>query len=78
MERDIVLKKSELDRLRVLHMVLDRKMTQVAAARMMGISVRHTKRLVKRIKTHGDQSIAHANRGKPSPRFESAKRTRGR
>ena len=66
MERDIVLKKKELERLRVLHMVLAQKITQVAAARIMGISNRHTGRLVKRIKAHGDKSIANANRGKPA------------
>lgn len=73
MERDIVLKKYELERLRILHMVLDEKMTQVEAARLMEISYRHTKRLVKRIKTHGDKAIAHANRGKRSLRKISSK-----
>jgi len=70
MEKDkgIMLKKDELEKLRILHMVLDKKINQRAASRMMGISYRQTKRLVKRIKSHGDQSIAHANRGKPSLR----------
>ena len=68
-----MLKKKELERLRVLHMVLDQKMTQVEAAGIMGISSRHTKRLVRRIKADGDKAIAHANRGKPSPRKMASK-----
>lgn len=68
MERDIVLKKHELERLRILHMVLAKKMSQIGASRIMELSYRQTKRIVKRIKLHGDKAIAHANRGKPSLR----------
>ena len=72
MKGDIVLRKHELERLRILHMVLDRKMSQKAASSILGISYRQTKRLVKRIKTRGDSAITHANRGKPSPKKMSA------
>lgn len=68
MEGDIVLKKHELERLGILHMVLAKKMSQKKASRMVNISFRQTKRLIKRIKRHGDQSIVHASRGKPSLR----------
>jgi len=72
MEGDIVLRKHELERLRILHMVLDQKMSQKAASNILGISYRQTKRLVKRIKTRGDSAITHANRGKPSPKKMAA------
>ena len=65
MEGDIVLKKHELERLGILHMVLAKKMSQKEASRMMGISFRQTKRLVKRIKRYGDKSIVHASRSLP-------------
>jgi len=73
MEKDIVLKKYELERLRILHMILAQKMSQIGASEIMEISYRQTKRLVKRIKSYGDKSIAHANRGKPSTRKISPK-----
>jgi len=63
MEGDIVLKKHELERLGILQMVLAKKMSQKKASRMMDISFRQTKRLIKKIKSYGDQSIAHASRG---------------
>ena len=77
MEGDIVLKKYELERLRILHMVLDKRMSQREASGIMGISIRQTKRHVKKIKNDGDKAIVHANRGKPSPRkFSSALETK--
>jgi len=75
MEGDIVLQKHELERLGILHMVLAKKMSQKKASRMMDISFRQTKRLIKRIKRHGDQSIVHASRGKPSGRVRSCNNT---
>ena len=45
MEGDIVLKKYELERLRILHMVLDKRMSQREASGIMGISIRQTRRL---------------------------------
>jgi len=38
------------------------------AAELLSLSVRQVKRLKKRLREHGEAALAHANRGRPSPR----------
>ncbi|MGB8583518.1 MAG: helix-turn-helix domain-containing protein, partial [Candidatus Sulfotelmatobacter sp.] len=38
------------------------------AAALLSLSVRHVKRLKKRMREQGEAALAHANRGRPSPR----------
>jgi len=48
-----LMKKKELERLRVVQMVIDGKITQKQASGFMDLSYRQTKRVVERIKEEG-------------------------
>jgi len=68
MEEDIIkMSKREIERLRIIHRVMDKRLTQVEAAEMMGITDRQVRRIVAKIRKWGDQAIVHGNRGRPSP-----------
>lgn len=56
----------ELLRLHVIHQVFDRKIKQVEAAEKLKISERQIRRIVKRIRTEGDEGIIHKLRGRKS------------
>jgi transposase len=43
-------------------------MACASAAELLGLSVRHIKRLKKRVREDGEAALAHANRGRSSPR----------
>ena len=77
MNKDIIrMTKVELERLKILHRVIEKELTQVKAAEILGISERQAQRIIKGIKEKGDRGIIHGNRGKPSPQKVSAKRER--
>jgi transposase len=59
---------AERDRLVTLKKAKNRLVTQVEAARELGVSVRHVKRLLKMLKQRGDKAVIHGLRGRPSPR----------
>lgn len=68
MRKDIIaMSKKEFKRLPILHKVMERRLTQVKAAEMLDLSDRQIRRIVNKIKSGGDQAIAHRNRGKESP-----------
>lgn len=58
----------ELRRLKVVHEVLERQLTQKAGASMLGLSERHVRRLVRSVREFGDGGIVHRGRGRPSNR----------
>ncbi|HET7442929.1 MAG TPA: ISNCY family transposase [Terriglobales bacterium] len=58
----------ERDRLKVLHEVRKRHITQRQAAVELGISVRWVRSLLKRLRVHGDGGLRHRLRGKASNR----------
>lgn len=58
----------ELNRLKILSLVNQGKLTQVLAAKQLDISERHIRRLLKNLKTKGDRSIISIKRGKSSNR----------
>jgi transposase len=58
----------ELKRLKVVHEVIERHITQRVAAEMIGLSERQVRRLVSGVREEGDSSIVHKARGKPSNR----------
>jgi len=58
----------ERDRLVTLRKVKKRVITQAEAARELGVSVRHVKRLLKALKKRGDTAVIHGLRGRPAPR----------
>lgn len=60
----ITMSKKEIDRLRILHRVIDKHLTQVYGARLLGITDRQVRNLIHKIREHGDKGIVHGNRGR--------------
>src|SRR4029077_4660846 len=63
-----VFRQRDRDRLKVLAAVLDGKRTQAEAARLLGLTPRHVRRLLQRLEAEGDQAVIHGLRGRPSNR----------
>jgi hypothetical protein len=63
-----VFRQRDRDRLKVLAAVLDGKRTQAEAARLLGLTPRHVRRLLERLQAEGDQAVIHGLRGRPSNR----------
>ena len=62
----------ELDILKVLTPVLEGQRTQAEAARLLGFTPRHVRRLLRRLQEGGDAALAHRLRGRPSNRQAEA------
>jgi transposase-like protein len=58
----------EWDRLKVLHEVKKRHITQKQAATELGLSVRWVRKLLVRLRARGDSGLRHGLRGRPSNR----------
>lgn len=58
----------ERDRLKVLHEVKKRYITQKQAAAELGLSVRWVRKLLVRLRSRGDSALRHGLRGRPSNR----------
>ena len=67
-EERIELSQREQDRLKVLHQVEQGYLTQVEAGRRVQVSVRHLRRLLRRVRAEGDRGVVHRLRGQPSNR----------
>src|SRR6202795_1146482 len=79
----IALSQRERDRLRMLHEVKRKQLTQSEAARRLKISDRQIRRLLVGLQKRGDRAVIHGLRGRPSNRryvvrFEQQILTRGR
>ena len=57
----------EIKRVEVMTLIEAGKITGSQAAKMMGISLRQTRRIIKKYRAGGAASLAHGNRGKRSP-----------
>jgi transposase len=69
MREDIIeMTKRELERYQMLGACLKKDITQAKAGELLGLSERHIRRLVKRIRSKGMRGLKHGNRGRPSPR----------
>src|SRR3984893_10324796 len=64
----IALSQRERDRLKVLHEVEQKQLTQLAAAERLKVSDRHVRRMLLRLRQCGDRSLVHGLRGRPSNR----------
>jgi hypothetical protein len=64
----IALSQQERDRLRVLHEVKQKHLTQVEAALRLKVTDRHVRRMLIRMGERGDGGIVHGLRGQPSNR----------
>jgi len=65
-EEGLWMSAKERDRLKVLHEVRKRHITQRQAAAELGISVRWVRTLLNRLRVHGDRGLRHRLRGKGS------------
>ena len=62
----IAMSQRERDRLRVLHEIKQKHLTQVEAARRLKVTDRHVRRMLIRLGACGDGGIVHGLRGRPS------------
>jgi transposase len=73
-EDRILMSVKELRRLHVIQQVLERKMKQVQAAEVLGLTDRQIRRLVKRVGVEGECGLVHRSRGRLSNRAVERKR----
>ena len=66
--RTITMSHAELDRLGVINRVLERRLTQVEAARMLGLGERQVQRLCAAVRRDGADGLVSRKRGRPSSR----------
>src|ERR1700736_510129 len=69
----IALSQRERDRLKVLHEVQQKQLTQAAAAERLKVTDRHVRRMLLRLRGRGDRSLVHGLRGRPSNRKLAAR-----
>src|SRR5258706_11849667 len=69
----ITLSQRGRDRLKVLHEVQQRHLTQVEAAARLKVTDRQVRRMLLRIREHGDGALVHGLRGRPSNRKLAAR-----
>jgi len=67
-EDRVIMSVKELRRVHVLRQTMEKKLTQVTAGTLLGLTPRHIRRLLARVKQAGDQGLAHRGRGTPSNR----------
>ena len=67
-EDRVIMRVKELRRVSVIRHTMEKKLTQVKAGTLLGLTTRHIRRLIKRVEEEGDQGLAHRGRGKPSNR----------
>ena len=67
-EDKVIMSVKELRRVHVIRHTMEKKLTQVKAGTLLGLTTRHIRRLIERVEQEGDQGLAHRGRGKPSNR----------
>ena len=67
-EDRVIMSVKELRRVHVIRQTREKKLTQVQAGTLLGLTPRHIRRLLTRVAQTGDQGLAHRGRGKPSNR----------
>jgi hypothetical protein len=67
-EDRVIMKGKELRRVHVIRQVMERHLTQVKAADLLGLTARHIRRLIERVEQEGDKGLVHRGRGQPSNR----------
>ena len=72
---DVKLNQQEQARIQVLNSVLEYQLPIAQAAEIMGVSERHTKRLLAGYRKHGTAALAHGNRAE-GPTTPSLRRHR--
>jgi hypothetical protein len=67
-EDRVIMSVTELRRVHVIRQTMEKKLTQVTAGTVLGLTPRHIRRLIARVEQAGDHGLAHRGRGKPSNR----------
>ena len=67
-EDRVIMSVKELRRVHVIRQTMEKKLTQVKAGALLGLTPRHIRRLITRVAQAGDHGLAHRGRGKPSNR----------
>ena len=67
-EGRVIMSVKELRRVHVIRQTREKKLTQVKAGTLLGLTPRHIRRLIARVAQAGDHGLAHRGRGKPSNR----------
>jgi len=67
-EDRVTMSGKELRRVHVVRQVMDRRLAQVKAGVLLGLTVRHVRRLIARVRQEGNRGLVHRARGKPSNR----------
>jgi transposase len=67
-QEELWMSSKERERLKVLHAVKKRHITQVQAGKELGVSARWVRELLRRMKARGDRAVVHGLRGKRSNR----------
>ena len=73
-EDRVLMSGKELRRVHVLHQVREKRITQKEAGRLLALTDRQIRRLLRRVEQEGDQGLVHRGRGKPSNRRIPEKR----
>jgi hypothetical protein len=63
----IAMSKKEIDRLHILHRVMDKQLTQIYGAELLGLTDRQVRNLLYKIRKYGDKGLVHRNRGRTPP-----------
>lgn len=67
-EDSVIRSGEELRRVHVMRQVLGEQITQVKAGALLGLTARHVRRLLQRVRQEGERGLVHRGRGKPSNR----------
>ena len=67
-EDRVIMSVKALRRVHVIRQTMEKKLTQVKAGALLGLTPRHIRRLLARMAQAGDQGLAHRGRGRPSNR----------
>lgn len=62
----ITMRQEELKRLHVIKKILDKRLKQIEAIKILGLCSRQIRRIVKKVRLEGDKGIIHKSRGKAS------------
>jgi hypothetical protein len=65
---DIIMSVKELRRVHGIRQAMEHKLTQVQAGALVGLTARHVRRLIQRVRQEGDRGLVHRGHGKPSNR----------
>ena len=67
-EDRVLMSVKELRRVHVIHQAMEKKLTQVKAGSLLGLTARQVRRLLQRMRAEGDAGLVHRGRGQPSNR----------